>query len=124
MHITLEKWRLSSLTSAKQAERNSDNLETCTCSVEILHSDPIDLVEVSVMEEPSDGKEWIKCPLFTSDTSDRNTVASPKGWLNDKVIAACQQLLSHQFVNICGLQSPVLEQSGRLISMKAHFFKS
>ena len=94
----------------RDARSDSRNLEDCDCVFTRSAQEVVDLTDTANEDSKCEDKIWVEKPLYTLHETDHYTVTSPSGWLNDKIITASQLLLSQQFPNVGGLQSPVLEQ--------------
>ena len=90
------------------------NIEVCMCLANHTQN-IVDLTlssdAVSADAATATTSNWLCNTLYTLTSNDREDVLSPSGWLTDSVIAAAQLLILQEFPRMCGLQSPVLQQT-------------
>ena len=113
LYIPLEDWRLSAQVHLHKVIHDSTCLQFCDCVLDVSSTNSTVPLEVSDTESGcvTESLYWIRNPLYTLTTGDREEVISPSGWLSDKIIAAAQLLIFQQHPDVSGLQNPILQET-------------
>ncbi|XP_065661070.1 uncharacterized protein LOC136084629 isoform X1 [Hydra vulgaris] len=84
----------------------------------LLYSDVIPIVNVELeCIVPVDVDDWLQFNTTSVSIADRNLITSPDGLLNDKVIYAAMILCKQQFLDVDGLEDPILCFAGQCNSV-------
>ena len=113
--VSLDNWRTATEVSIADAVSDpANNIEVCTCLANHTQN-IVDLTSssdaVSADAATTATSNWLCNTLYNLASTHREEVLSPSGWLSDSVIAAAQLLILQEFPHMCGLQSPVLQQT-------------